>query len=65
MIQIKTKLTPATLKQQQFKKYMGRRVEIIIREIEEKNTDTSWNYSGKLNLGGQLDKENIRNLANE
>ncbi len=64
MIQIKTKLTPATLKQQRFRKYMGRRVEIIIREIEEKDTGTSWNYSGSIKLGGQLDKENIRDLAN-
>lgn len=64
MIQIKTKLTPAILKQQRFKKYLGRRVEIIIREIEDEKTDASWNYSGAINLGGQLDKQNIRDLAN-
>ena len=64
MIQVKTKLTPAVLEQKRFKKYMGRHVEIIIREIKEKNACESWNYSGSIKLGGQFDKKNIRDLAN-
>lgn len=47
------------------KKFLGKKVEIHIREISD-NTDTrKWNMSGAIDLHGVLDNVDIRRAAYE
>ena len=46
------------------KKFIGKRVNIFITEVNEKpNKIRNWQFSGSVDLKGVLDDKNIRDLA--
>ncbi|MCH8316987.1 MAG: hypothetical protein IIA88_00590 [Bacteroidetes bacterium] len=70
-IKITTKITSDTLYFKELKAFIGKNVEIIIRDVSEKlNTKKrskkrKWTSLGKGDFGGKLDNVNIREFAHE
>jgi len=63
---IKTKLITDTLKIKDAKDFIGKEVEITIKEIENgKPQKRIWRYSGAIDLNGKADNINIRDIAYE
>lgn len=64
-ISIKKILDSDTIKLgDQVKSLLGKKVEIIIREIEEhKPVKKKWQYLGSVSLGQEIDSVNIRDFA--
>ena len=65
MIQIKTKLTSATIKLKNVKNLIGKEVEITIREVSDRKSKHNWKHSGSVDLKGKLDNSSIRDFAHE
>lgn len=65
MIYFKTKLTSSTIKLKELDPYIGKEVEIIVKEVSDNHKTHHWKHSGSVNLQGRLDKTNIRDLAHE
>jgi len=70
-VKIKTKITSDILHFKELKAFIGKNVEIIIRDITEKlktkktKGKRKWTTLGKGDFGGKFDNVNIRDFAHE
>ena len=65
-IRINTVIKDEKLMLTDLKKFIGKRVDILISEAQnKKDNKKKWKHSGSADLNGLLDDKNIRNLAYE
>lgn len=65
-IKVTTKLTACIIESELLKDFIGKEVEICIREVNSKpKTKYNWTQLGALDLGGKLDNVNLRDYAHK
>ena len=66
-ITIETKLDKKFLDREDVKKFIGKKVKVILTDVEEEKIDRKdlLESAGRWDLGGKLDNINIRDFAHE
>lgn len=65
MIKIITKIESDNIKIPGYQEFLGKDVEITIKEIDKEEKDLKWTFGKKVDLNGALDDVNIRDFAYE
>lgn len=65
-LRLRTRLVSSTLRLKGAEKFVGKDVEVTVREVASKSKLLKkWTHFGEVVIGGKLDKTNIRDLAYE
>ncbi len=62
-LKFRRKLKTNTLVIKNVDEFVGKEIEITIKEAIGKSKESKWRYTGSVNLGGVFDDKNIRDIA--